>query len=69
MICCVKMKGTIRERTVNHLDEPVRSISEYIHAVEDIISHTETDRDVRLMTSRLSLSILMRAGPLRSSLN
>lgn len=54
---------------MNHLDEPVRSISEYIHAVEDIISHTETDRDVRLMTSRLSLSILMRAGPLRSSLN
>lgn len=40
------MKGTIRERTVNHLDEPVRSISEYIHAVEDIISHAETDHSV-----------------------
>ena len=42
----LNIEDTIRERPVRRLDGPVKSISGYIQAVEDIISHAEMNHSV-----------------------
>lgn len=46
IICYVKIENIFTERPVRHLGAPIKSISEYIHAVEETIKHANSNHSV-----------------------